>query len=61
MALALVAALGATTAHAAPAADVPARVKALNELLAEQWRESGGRTHQPSGPGRKHDVVETHG
>jgi uncharacterized protein (DUF885 family) len=37
MALALVAALGATTAHAAPAADVPARVKALNELLAEQW------------------------
>ena len=37
MALALVAAFGATTAHAAPAADVPARVKALNELLAEQW------------------------
>ena len=37
MALALVAAFGATTVHAAPAADVPARVKALNELLAEQW------------------------
>ena len=37
MALALVAAFGAATAHAAPAADVQARVKALNELLAEQW------------------------
>ena len=37
LALALVAAFGATTAHAAPSADVPARVKALNELLAEQW------------------------
>jgi uncharacterized protein (DUF885 family) len=37
MALALVAAFGATAAHAAPAADVPARVKALNALLAEQW------------------------
>ena len=37
MALALVAAFGAATAHAAPAADVQVRVKALNELLAEQW------------------------
>jgi len=37
MALALVAAFGAAAAHAAPAADVSARVKALNELLAEQW------------------------
>ena len=37
LALALVAAFGATTAHAAPPADVSARVKALNELLAEQW------------------------
>jgi len=37
MALALVAAFGVTAAHAAPAADVAARVKALNELLAEQW------------------------
>ncbi|HEX3122627.1 MAG TPA: DUF885 family protein [Rhodanobacteraceae bacterium] len=36
MALALVAAFGATAAHAA-AGDVPARVKALNALLAEQW------------------------
>ncbi|MEO5560356.1 MAG: DUF885 domain-containing protein, partial [Dokdonella sp.] len=25
-------------AHAAPAADVPTRVKALNDLLAEQWQ-----------------------
>jgi uncharacterized protein (DUF885 family) len=37
MVLALVAVLGVATAHAAPAADVPARVKALNALLAEQW------------------------
>ncbi len=38
LALALVAAFGAMAAHAAPTADVPARVKALNELLAEQWQ-----------------------
>ena len=38
MALALVAAFGAASAHAAPPADVATRVKALNELLAEQWQ-----------------------
>jgi len=37
MALAFVAAFAASTAHAAPAGDVPTRVKALNALLAEQW------------------------
>jgi len=37
MALALVAAFGASTANGAAAGDVPARVKALNALLAEQW------------------------
>jgi uncharacterized protein (DUF885 family) len=37
MTLAFIAAFG-TTAHAAPSADVPTRVKALNDLLAEQWQ-----------------------
>src|SRR5882724_7602060 len=32
-----IAATFTAVAHAAPAADVPIRVKALNSLLAEQW------------------------
>src|SRR3954462_865020 len=35
--VAIALAVGTIGAHAAPAADVAARVKALNDLLAEQW------------------------
>src|SRR5512143_1607228 len=37
MALALAAVFAVAAAQAAPAADVPSRLKALNDLLAEQW------------------------